>query len=302
MARVGLLLALCVACGRNDEAAPARVPELSAHRARIAALLREHHVPGVAIARVRDGSIETATFGDARAGVPVTADTVFQAASLTKPLLARTAMLAGLALDKPLEGATPRELLQHVAGGKWQYSGDGYVRVQRALEESAGEPFDRIAQRLVFDPLHLERTTLVTPRHVATGHDRSGKPTEVQDWPKPVAAASLHTTAGEYARFVRSLFGEPLRKMLARTVDIGEADLRWGLGWAVEDWHGERWFFHWGANPGYRSFVLGNNARREALVILTNGENGLELAEDLVELVRDERHPLFEFRMLHPTD
>jgi CubicO group peptidase (beta-lactamase class C family) len=297
MVRLVVLLALCVACGgNNDEAAPSHVPELSAHRARIGALMRKHHVPGVAIARVRDGSIETAAFGDA------TADTVFQAASLTKPLAARIAMLAKLPLDKPLEDATPRELLQHVAGGKWQYSGDGYGRVQRALEESAGEPFDRIAQRLVFDPLHLERSTLVTPRRVAAGHDRAGVPTEVQDWPKPVAAASLHTTAGDYARFVRSLFGEPLRQMLAKTVDVGEADLLWGLGWAVEEWHGERWFFHWGANPGYRSFVLGNNARREALVILTNGENGLELAQDVVELVRNERHPLFAFRMLHPND
>ena len=38
MVRLVVLLALCAACGNNDEAAPAHVRELSAHHARIGAL------------------------------------------------------------------------------------------------------------------------------------------------------------------------------------------------------------------------------------------------------------------------
>jgi len=287
--RRALIALVLAACG--SEHSPATPPAtLAAFAPQITALLARHHVPGAAIARVRGDAIETAAFGD------VAPDTVFQAASLTKPLFARTVLLSGVPVD-----ATARQLLLHAATGRWAYSGPGYVQLQRYVEQATHEPLDRLANRLVLEPLHLAHTTLVTPPGaLATGHGKDGQPTATQRWPEPLASSSLHTTAADYAAFVRSLFGAPLDTMLATTVPVGENDLQWSLGWAIETWRGDRWFFHWGANPGFRSFVLGSNARREAIVILTDGDNGLDLAEDLVELVRGERHPLFQFRMLHP--
>lgn len=38
------------------------------------------------------------------------------------------------------------------------------------------------------------------------------------------------------------------------------------------------------------------------LVMLTNGDNGLELIADLVPLLDDQAHPCFRFPMLHPSD
>ena len=76
--------------------------------------------------------------------------------------------------------------------------------------------------------------------------------------------------------------------------------LSWGLGWGVEHYDGELYFFHWGANKGFQAFVLGSVDGKNAPVILTNGESGLDLSADLVQLIMNQRYTLFSFYMLHP--
>jgi hypothetical protein len=89
--------------------------------------------------------------------------------------------------------------------------------------------------------------------------------------------------------------------MLERPISVEPSlGIEWGLGWGIERFHGHTFFFHWGANPGFASFVIGAMDRHEAIVILTNGESGLDFARDVVEVLWRERHPLFEFHMLQP--
>lgn len=77
-------------------------------------LMAEHHVPGVSLALVRDRRVAyTRSWGvaDARTGVPVTGETLFEAASMTKPVFAYTVLKLAeqgrLDLDRPL--AKPAE-------------------------------------------------------------------------------------------------------------------------------------------------------------------------------------------------
>jgi CubicO group peptidase (beta-lactamase class C family) len=72
-------------------------------------LMAEHHVPGVSIAVIRDGApVWTKAFGvvDARTKQPVTDETLFEAASMSKPVFAIVAMQlvdeGKLDLDRPL--------------------------------------------------------------------------------------------------------------------------------------------------------------------------------------------------------
>lgn len=92
---------------------PLSAGELAAHIAwlerEVPALMRDNHVPGVSIAVMQRGAVAWARgFGvvDVRTGNPVTVDTVFEAASMSKPVLALVAMQlvqeGRLDLDRPL--------------------------------------------------------------------------------------------------------------------------------------------------------------------------------------------------------
>ncbi len=102
-------------------------------------LLRAYHVPGTALAMIEQGTVTWAQgygVADVAAGTPVTGDTVFQAASISKAVTAwgvmRLVEQGKLALDTPAEqyltrwrlppstfdaqGVTIRRLLSHTAG------------------------------------------------------------------------------------------------------------------------------------------------------------------------------------------
>ncbi len=139
----------------------------------VPALMEEHHTPGVSLALFdKPGHTLVRSYGvaDASTGQPVTPDTIFEAASLSKPLFAllvlELAAQGVLDLDRPLAdyvaepfaddpqiGAiTARHVLCHrtglpnwtkdgeavkvhaTLGTEFAYSGLGYVYLLRAVE------------------------------------------------------------------------------------------------------------------------------------------------------------------------
>lgn len=345
-----------------------RTPEdsvIAELKRRIPDLMTQHAVPGLSIALVRGNSVDwSAGFGRTQAsdGTPVTDRTVFEAASLSKPVFAflvlRLAERGRFDLDAPLQQYAPlpdgansrlRDVtarhalthttglpnwvrddslrLDHAPGTRWQYSGEGFVLLQHAVEHLTDTPLPELAETWVFDPLGMTQSSYrwrsSYDTTTAIGHDTSGVP---QDKIRPSAetvdqygaAATLHTTARDYARFLRAVLsdsptadsnGEPLlsdslrQAMIMPAVDVEpDLDLWWGLGWGLQTLTDETWFFHWGSNPHFRAFAMGNRDRNRAFVVFTNGAQGLELMDEVAAIVTGRDHPLFSFYMLHPTD
>jgi CubicO group peptidase (beta-lactamase class C family) len=243
-----------------------------------------------------------------------------------EPWKARALTQTDLLEDSRLQRVTAKMVLEHVAGfpnwarhdplafqfdpgEKWSYSSEGYVYLQRVVEHITGKPLNSTVREMVFQPLDMQASSFVDPhsRWMAAGHDKQGELAKTDSWTRPLASTSLYTSLRDYALFVEHLLSTPdgrasLAAATERTVPVDDGlGLSWGLGWGVEEFAGQRYFFHWGANTGFRSFVLGSVDGREGIVILTNGENGLDLSADLVELLLRERHPLFSFYLLHPT-
>lgn len=348
-----VVLALCGACGgANPEPTPssqlwdeARIDSLNAA---MAALLEDYQVPGAAIALVSEGRVQwSAGYGTTgRPGSAVTDRTVFQVASLGKPVFAH--LLARIQADREWEFHDPlnrwnptgpyppelgvlstEELLSHTSGlrydaaadrivldpagrTEWSYSGAGFVLLQRALEGAEGRSLEELSTSILFEPLGLTTMSYVAPpgQEHAIGHDRSGQPMAGLDLHEANAGSSLYSSALDYARFLNAVaaLDESNPDSFTRLTDVRTTvdegfQLYWGLGWAVErDSNGDRAGFHWGSNPGFKSFALFDPERQLGLVILTNGDHGLELAEQVVGILDPKPHPLFGFYMLHPDD
>lgn len=119
----------------------------------------------------------------------------------------------------------------------------------------------------------------------------------------PNVAASLLTTARDYARFLAHVvaapgvsglvLGEPLRQaMTSPQVRLNSA-LAWGLGWGIQDDEYGRTLWHWGANNGFRNFCLADPANGRAVVVLTNSGNGPRVYERVIVSLTGHDHPAF---------
>jgi CubicO group peptidase (beta-lactamase class C family) len=211
-------------------------------------LLKDGRVPGLSFALLRDGKIvETKGLGvrDVSTGVAVDGSTIFEAASLSKPVFAYAVLQlvdAGvLSLDTPLSKYVPdyvkddpraatitvRHVLSQTSGlpnwrsktnplktyfppgERFSYSGEGFVWLQRVVEAATGESLDGVMTRLVFDPLEMKQSSYVWRADFETNyarpHDAQSVPGDKQRPAKPRTASTLHTTAADYARFLQAV-------------------------------------------------------------------------------------------------
>jgi CubicO group peptidase (beta-lactamase class C family) len=159
--------------------------------------LKESDVPSVAVAYIEDRTVAwTAVYGEQSPGVAATGKTLYNMASLTKPITAETvlrlASAGKISLDESMSPfwldpdikddpwsklLTPRLCLSHqtgfanwrrMTGGvlkiRWEpgtqtgYSGEGYNYVGRFAEKKLAKPFDVLAQEIVFDPIGMKET------------------------------------------------------------------------------------------------------------------------------------------------
>jgi CubicO group peptidase (beta-lactamase class C family) len=217
-------------------------PKRSKLNERIPVWLKAFNVTGVSIAEINNGEISwTAFYGDQFLGGPkANADTLYDVASLTKPITAevilRMASVGQLSLDEPISPywvdpdveadprhnlLTPRLCLSHETGfPNWRYqtkntlrfvhdpgtefgySGEGFNYVAHFAEKKTGKNFEELAQSYVFGPIGLKDTSY-TPR--PWWKDRQAKPVEQGDRIKWSAAALLRTTVHDYAEFIISV-------------------------------------------------------------------------------------------------
>jgi CubicO group peptidase (beta-lactamase class C family) len=165
-----------------------------------------------------------------------------------------------------------------------------------------GEPVNDWMQREVFEPLGMTHTSYVAAAHGpgTLGHNREGRAFPMSPPAGANVAATLETTARDYARFLIASLGEP-KLRAPRGMVSPDLQLGWGLGWGVAG-PAPPALLAWGSNPGYKSLAMGIPGSATGFVILTNGDNGLELASALAPKLLGHEYAALEFHMLHPDD
>ena len=191
-------------------------------------------VPAVAIARIEDGAvIWTRVYGERAPGAAADETTVFNVASLTKPLFGVMALhlvadgrldpdgrLADdwvdpdIAGDDRLPKLTPRIALSHQTGFEnWrgarplaftfspgerhQYSGEGFEYLRRALERRTGRTMPELMQAHVLDAAGMSHTAFgwsaAFESRAATGFDETGQTYDMSDRSERQANAAANT-------------------------------------------------------------------------------------------------------------
>lgn len=232
-------------------------------------------IPGVSIARLSsDRKLSCEVHGLDLNGDGLTANSKFQAASLSKPVFAYLVLelvKEGLfELDRPLSEIIPddplltakdgvqreaadkitaRMVLAHTTGlhignsskplafepgTEYAYSGIGISLLQNAVEAATGRDLATLADEYVFTPLELSNTSF--------------EPTPYSEG-KVYAANSLKTTPSDYAKFIRAWvldesLADAFKPQIALTTDhwaksLGVKNsvlshLAWGLGVGLE--------------------------------------------------------------------
>jgi len=179
--------------------------------------------------------------------------------------------------------------IECVPGTEIRYSNMGYVIVQKAIEDVAGQPFARYAQDLLLNPIQMTSSTFQQPldpsleNRAAFPHDENGQPGERFYNPGALGQGGLWTTPSDLGLFaievMKAANGEPtsalssetVKRMLTpghRTLDGGKF---WGLGLLVL---GNRGFFQAGSDPGFRSLMAAFPGMGKAIVVMVNGDGG----------------------------
>ncbi len=325
----------------------------------IPTLMKEGGVPGLAIALARNGDLVWFRgFGvkNARTNEPVDDSTVFEAASLSKPVFAYAVLKlvdAGkFDLDKPLNqylpgnydvGADPRlgqitarRVLSHTTGfpnwrsgdlkihftpgERFSYSGEGFVYLSKVIEHVAGEKFNDFMKRMVFEPLGMTSSSYVWQESYDAlkvfRHNSRGEAVSQNKTPPGAsnAAASLHTTAADYGRFVAAILqGKGLKPETRKLMLTPQAQVReggagsinrpqakpfpnvyWGLGWGLQTTRDGLSFWHWGDNGDNKAYVVAFDKEKTGVVVFANSMNGLSIAPEIVAEALGGEQPALE--------
>ena len=191
-------------------------------------------------------------------------------------------------------------------GARFIYSGEGIRFLRMTVEAITGKSLEELARREVFGPLGMDHSSYLwrdgfAANH-AVGHDADGKPQPRRECPGGSAAASLRTTAHDYARFLQAcLTGEGLSPAMSAAMthscttaafDVAPAADRhvgWGLGWGVMDGRDGPLIWQWGDNGDTVALAVGCPARGDGLVYFANSATGLSVANDLMAEILPDR-------------
>jgi len=181
-----------------------------------------------------------------------------------------------------------------VPGSGFRYSNGGYLVLGQLITDVMGEDFPSAAQKLVLVPLHMEHSTFEAlmpsgpKRDIAVGHTDDGAPDEGKWRVAGAPEGGLWTTASDLAQTIiaidaafRGTDSEFLSPSLAHEMLTKQND-QWGLGVQLQGAGDTLAFRHDGSTPGYKAVLFAYANRGEGVVILTNGDRGGELADEIL--------------------
>ena len=307
---------------------------LFANDSHISKLLKQHKIPSISIGYIENGVLkQLRTFGVQKDSIPTSINTIYKVASLTKPVVALVVLKLINEnlwdLDEPvsnyyvdpdikispyLNKLTTRHILSHQTGfpnwryltknnkltfefepgTKFQYSGEGFEYLRKAVANKLNKPFEQIASEKLFKTIGMNNTYFywtdkIDDNLYAVEHNESGKPIEFEKYDYVNAAANLLTTAEDYSKFIvyilngaglsTKLYSEFLTPQVNQKNGI---DRNLGMQLLSSLPNNEIALMHTGGDYGTKTIVIAFLNSKKGLVLFSNSENGMVLWQKII--------------------
>lgn len=195
----------------------------------------------------------------------------FRSADGNRAAFTRAQLIEGFRRD----GATA------VVGGKSVYSNFGVVLLGQALAAAWGEPYPKVLQERVLDPLGLRHTWLGLPgtsqRDDFPPGLVNGKPVAHWEFDALAASGALRSTAKDMALFLQACLGfreTPLNASIREAIKplrpMGDGPGKIGLNWMSTAGPRPPIYWHNGATAGFRAYLGFEPAAGVGVVVMTN--------------------------------
>lgn len=291
--------------------------------------IKENNIPILGLGIINNGVLsQVEVFGDLQSNKKAPYNTIFNVASLTKPITAVVALKlvsqGKWDLDEPLEKywmdpdlkndtrtklLTTRLVLSHQTGfpnwrdGKlafkftpgtqYQYSGEGFEYLRKALVSKFKKSLNELAAELIFEPLQMHDTNYVWGKNidesrVALGFDKEGKAYKTYKPKNENAADDVHTTLKDYGTFLTSvLAGKDLSNDVFQQMQTNQVasinGKHFGLGFEKYDFKdGNYALSHGGTDKGVQTIFFIFPKTKQGVLIFTNVDDGYKVFEKIL--------------------
>lgn len=296
-------------------------------------LLKDNHIPTLGLGIIENGKLtQIKVYGKLNDKTPASYNSLFNVASLTKPVTAMTVLrlvsLGKWDLDEPLykyftdpdvakdprhKKLTTRLVLSHQTGfanwrwvnkdqklsfdfdpgTKYQYSGEGFEYLRKAVEKKFGKSLEDLAKEIVFKPLNMNDTSYIwndkkDADRIVIGYDKNGKPYDIVKNKTPNAADDLTTSVEDYSKFLIAVMDNKLlsrkvfEEMKSKQVETKKSKY-YGLGFEIYDLGNNGISLsHTGSDKGVNTFAIGLPKTKKGLVIFTNVDDGYKIYETII--------------------
>ncbi|GGD96816.1 serine hydrolase [Planktosalinus lacus] len=297
-------------------------------------VLKDHKVPALGLGIIENGKLtRVEVYGTLDKQTTAPYNTIFKVASLTKPIVALTTLKlidkGMLGLEEPLythwidpdieqderhKKLTPKLVLTHQTGfpnwrymnktntlafefepgTTYQYSGEGFEYLRKAIEHKFGKSIEELAEKLVFAPAGMTDTRFwwdaaMDETRYAQNYDKQGEKIPTHKYYEANAAANLLTTVEDYGNFLAyvingaELSENLFQEMLKHQVTLKENDF-FGLGWEILTGFSDTEYavLHTGKDPGVSSLALFFPHSKNGYLIFLNGDNVEAIYEELL--------------------
>ena len=305
---------------------------------KIVRLQKEFNIPNVGVGIIKNGEITgMKVYGKLKNGKPAPINMLFGVASISKAVFATLVMKlvkeGKWDLDEPLykyhidpdivdnpfhKKLTARIILSHQSGfSNWrrytpsrkltfnfepgngyQYSGEGFYYLQRAIEKKFNKSLDELAEEKIFSPIGMKDSRYGWDgkkdlERFSRWFDTDGNEYEDESYSTEAnSASSLLTTVEDLSKFGievlnKKRLGENLYKEMISKQRRISPNLEQGIGWRVINGlkNNEYAIQHGGNHRGVSAMLVLLPNSKSGVVVITNSFNGFMLVNEVVREV-----------------